>query len=182
GPSFQGIQRVWQSADEVWGFVQLPGLPAPEAYRFHPALLDSCLQLLVMLFSSKAETEGSIYLLRGIDRFEVSGPIGTSLWCQATPRVLENSDNRLFAGDLRMFDEADRLVAEVSGVYVKRANREALQVATPARLNDCVYEVQWLPDSPTGEPEREGHSQQPLTPASAHRAASEEGQIDMAIE
>ncbi|HYI00108.1 type I polyketide synthase, partial [Hyalangium sp.] len=47
GPAFQCVEEVWRGDGEALGRIQLPAALVAEsqAYRFHPALLDACLQV-----------------------------------------------------------------------------------------------------------------------------------------
>ncbi len=47
------------------------------------------------------------------------------------------------SADLHVFDHEGKLVAEIEGFGVKRADREALQRVSHRRLQEWLYEMQW---------------------------------------
>lgn len=149
GASFRGITQLWCGADEVVGEIRLPEPFAAEVDRYwlHPALFDSCFQLLgAALPVDAAAAERSIYLPIGADRVEVFERAGQQVWCHAR---LKRAGEVIVGGDLQVFDLAGHLIARLSGLQVSRATRETLrrvtQTATVDRLREWLYEIQWRP-------------------------------------
>ncbi|HKR22655.1 MAG TPA: type I polyketide synthase, partial [Pyrinomonadaceae bacterium] len=141
GPSFQGVKHVWRRDREALGQVQLPESQSAELrnYRIHPALLDACFQVFEATIDTASETDDAIYLLRGAEGITVYGELPKRVWAHA---VLRDSDNRdLYAGDLMLYGESEKAVAEVKGIYAKRATRSSLVRNT--NLQDWLYEIRW---------------------------------------
>ena len=53
----------------------------------------------------------------------------------------------MFSGDIRLFDEDGRLVAEARGLHLRHATREALRARTRRVGHDWLYDVRWLADA-----------------------------------
>src|SRR5262249_37834055 len=64
GPTFQGIEAVWQGDRESLGSVRLPGALGRQGddYLFHPALLDACLQVAIPADPDFDQRDGGLYL------------------------------------------------------------------------------------------------------------------------
>ncbi|HEX5876530.1 MAG TPA: SDR family NAD(P)-dependent oxidoreductase, partial [Pyrinomonadaceae bacterium] len=143
GPSFQGVKHVWRRDREAVGRVQLPESQSAELknYRIHPALLDACFQIFEATIDTGGETEDAIYLLRGAEQITVHGELPKRIWAHAVLRDSDNSD--LYAGDLMLYGESERPVAQVKGIYAKRTTRSSLVRNTQKHLSDWLYEIRW---------------------------------------
>ncbi len=137
GPSFQGVREVWQKSNAAWGRVQLPETLAPEtsAYRIHPALLDSCLQVLLTALPDAAN---------GLDTFlpvsfkhlrlNHEPHAGDALWAHA---ILHAHEPRNLAGDVFLLDDEGKILFEVRELKLQRLQREA------AQIDDWCYRIAW---------------------------------------
>jgi acyl transferase domain-containing protein len=166
GPAFRGVARLWRGADEALGQIQLPATLAAEAnaYHFHPALLDACWQVFGATWSAPTDPspnghacETSIgeldtYMPVGLEGFRFYRPPGDRLWSHArlrpAPPAPTGDGRETITGDLRLYDESGRLVAEAEGLTAKRATRDALHRAlraagAPERWRDWLYEIVW---------------------------------------
>ncbi len=142
GPAFRGIKQLWRREGEAWGEIQLPGdVGDVPSYHLHPALLDSCFQLLGALLDGQTS---DVYLPVGMDRLQVHGRAGARAWARASLRPAGGAKEAL-TGDLELFDESGQLVAELHGLHLKRATRQALRGALQKRFDDWLYEVAWRP-------------------------------------
>jgi acyl transferase domain-containing protein/acyl carrier protein len=143
GANFRGITQLWRRDGEALGLIQLPDdlLAEANAYRFHPALLDACFHVLGAPLPPSAEP--STYLLIGLDRFVQYRAPTARLWNHTT---LRGAVGETFTGDIQLFDDEGRLVAEAQGLHLKRATRAALHRALHKSSRDeWLYEVQWQP-------------------------------------
>ncbi|MEK7785824.1 MAG: polyketide synthase dehydratase domain-containing protein, partial [Chloroflexota bacterium] len=143
GSDFRGIARLWRRDGEALGQIRLPDSLAADAakYAIHPAFLDACFHLL----GAPLPDDGTdtAYLLIGIERFRLYASPGAQLWNHT---LLKNMDanKETFVGEIRLYDDDGLLVAEATGLQLKRAGREALMRATQGqRFGDWLYEVQW---------------------------------------
>ncbi len=141
GSDFRGIQQVWRQDGEALGLVRLPESLAAQAgaYHIHPAFLDACFHLLgAPLPGGDLEMA---YLLIGIESLRLYRTPGVQVWNHT---VLTQHDNEeTFTAHISLYDEAGQLVAEASGLQLKRARREALLRVTRQRPTDWLYQVEW---------------------------------------
>ncbi|MBZ0297818.1 MAG: SDR family NAD(P)-dependent oxidoreductase, partial [Anaerolineae bacterium] len=143
GPNFRGIRELWRRDGEAVGRIELPEELYAQTgqYLIHPAFLDACFHLL----GAPLPGDGAdmAYLLIGIDSFQLYQTPDRVLWNHTLLQETINSET--FTGDIYLFAEDGSLVAEVRGLQLKRAGREALMQATQQRPTDLCYEVEWLP-------------------------------------
>ncbi|HKR14760.1 MAG TPA: amino acid adenylation domain-containing protein, partial [Pyrinomonadaceae bacterium] len=145
GPSFQGVKHVWRRDREALGQVQLPESLSAETrnYRIHPALLDACFQVFEATIDVAAGIEDTIYLLRGAEEVTVYGELPKRIWAHAVLRDADKQHSDLYAGDLMLYGESERPLAQVKGIYAKRATRNSLVRNTQKHLSDWLYEIRW---------------------------------------
>jgi acyl transferase domain-containing protein/NAD(P)-dependent dehydrogenase (short-subunit alcohol dehydrogenase family)/acyl carrier protein len=146
GPAFQGIERVWCGQGEALGQIKLPqSLESDqEGYQLHPAILDSCTQVLAAAVNlSTGEDADGLYIPISYGEVRVFEPTGPQFWSHA--RLWEeNGDSKTLQGDVRLLDDEGRILAEVLGVRCTRLERAPEQEAE-RRINDWLYEIQWQP-------------------------------------
>ncbi|MCC5632195.1 type I polyketide synthase [Nostoc sphaeroides CHAB 2801] len=145
GESFQGIEQLWRRDGEALGRIRLPlGLVSEAAaYELHPVLVDSGFQLLFATLADVAE--GDTYLPVGLDNLRVYRRPESQLWIHGQIRPQDSSNQETRIGDLRLFDDAGQVIAEIEGLHVKRAKREVLLQFAQKNLNNWLYEVEWQP-------------------------------------
>jgi len=144
GESFQGLREIWRRDGEALGKVILPAELAPEAsaFAFHPAFLDACFHLVGAPLPGGA---ARAYLLIGIERFTLHRPPGQQLWNHTLLTGGLEPGSETVTASVRLYAEDGELVAEVEGLQLKLATREALQRALAQRPKDWCYVVAWRP-------------------------------------
>ena len=77
-----------------------------DAYRFHPALLDAALQMVLELL--RRDDRSELYLPLGVDRIEVSRAIGSAALC-----LVRNAHRRdgILSADIYVYDESGTAIA-----------------------------------------------------------------------
>ncbi len=137
GPTFRGIERVWQGDRESLGLVRLPEAlePAESEYLFHPALFDACLQAVVPADVDFDWRDGGLYLPREIEQVRLFQRPGRCLWVHA--RLLEKTARRSLA-EIDVYDQDGRLAARVRGL---RSHRVA--GGREGSLDELLYAYQW---------------------------------------
>ena len=145
GRRFQGIEELWRADAEAWGRVRLPLALGEEAegYHLHPVLLDSCFQLMLAGFPADLGDDG-IYLPVGLDRFlwMDSKPLGEA-WCHARVRTDETLAPGSKVGDLSIHNKSGDLVAQVSGLRLKRVSRKSWLRLIQPPIENWLYEIEW---------------------------------------
>jgi acyl transferase domain-containing protein/NADPH:quinone reductase-like Zn-dependent oxidoreductase/acyl carrier protein/NADP-dependent 3-hydroxy acid dehydrogenase YdfG len=150
GPGFQGIQRIWRRNGEALGQIQLSEalVPGAGAYAVHPAVLDACFQLLGAAVSRERalpSSDDETYLPVHLERFRIYGKADVRVWGHVQMRAGEEVPGELLAGDIWLLDESGRVVAEVEGLFLKRASRAALRRGLRGDGSDWLYQIQWQP-------------------------------------
>lgn len=148
GPYFQGIHRLFRRDYEALGQIQLsPTLNNLDdcPYHIHPALLDSCFQVIVAALpnDSLIFSDPGAYLPVKIDRLRIYHPGEKPLWSYACLDSESDFKNTI-KGDIYLFDEAGSLIAEVFGLCCQRLERDLLD-SSPKEFDNWFYELQWQP-------------------------------------
>ncbi|MFB1483782.1 SDR family NAD(P)-dependent oxidoreductase [Corallococcus sp. RDP092CA] len=139
GPAFQALDALWHQSGEVLGRLRLPDVLAGEdAAGRRTVLLDAAFQVVGAALPS--DTDEVTYLPVGLERLRLSGPLEQSRWCHA--RLRAAGSREAFSADLRLFDSAGLLVAELEGFALKRAARGAVRSAEP-EWRRWLYQVEW---------------------------------------
>lgn len=139
GPMFRGIDQLWSGAGEALGEIQIPECLAGQLddYRSHPALLDSCFQVLLGTIRDLPDTHGSLdrtYLPVRIERLLYHSAPGQHVLCYA--KLTEFGPKRL-SGDIQLLDEAGNCLMEVCGFTCRSIERSS------EHTRGCLYEYQW---------------------------------------
>jgi NADPH:quinone reductase-like Zn-dependent oxidoreductase/SAM-dependent methyltransferase len=105
-------------------------------------LLDTCLHVCAGVALPAAGE--SVLLAFGVERLQVHGLPAGPLWCWARLRPGATAESPTF--DLELWEEAPRrLVATITGLSLRRGEREALRRGARPNLADWLYEVVWEP-------------------------------------
>lgn len=141
--SFQGIEQLWRGAGEALGCVHVPDSVRDEVsrYQVHPTLLDACFQVVIATLPTETwQRDDVLYLPVGLSSFKMYKQPGSHVWSHA---LLEPGEHEgVFAGDVRIMDEAGQLLIEASGLQLQRT--ELAPAASPYdQLKDWLYELRW---------------------------------------
>ncbi len=139
GASLRGVQTIWRGASEALGEIQLPDAQVAELERYviHPAWLDASLQILAEATSDNHET----FLPVSVATIRLHRPLTTRVWSYGLIYPGENASKETFRADVRVCDASGHMVAEILGLYFKRANRSA--VTLNENYANWLYQVAW---------------------------------------
>jgi acyl transferase domain-containing protein/acyl carrier protein len=175
GPAFQSVRKLWrsngrvssevlgqvpsevhgQALSEVVGDVKVPATPNAgiEAYRFHPAIVDACLQTLAAaLATESAEAAPSqLYVPTHIDELRMLRQRGARLCSHAQLRE-RTADSA--SGEVRLMDDAGQVAVEIRGLRFVRLDGDAprpiadnphdsVDSNDPRDPDNWLYELQW---------------------------------------
>jgi phthiocerol/phenolphthiocerol synthesis type-I polyketide synthase D len=132
--SFRGIEVLKRCAGEAFAQVRLLDVLEHEtdSVDLHSVFLDASVQ--VLLASLPPETalagEGTCYLPRSLHRLQIYS--GHGLWIHARLRSGENANSDYFEGDVHLFDEQGKIVAQAAGLRLQRAEQQFFDQSLPA--------------------------------------------------
>jgi acyl transferase domain-containing protein/acyl carrier protein len=149
GGSFRAIEELWTGNGEALARIRLPSQLLPEVakYQIHPVLLDACLQSqgAALLASQSEPGLPMIYLPVGIERINFLRSLDPKLWAYCRLRPVEGHDLEQIVGDIEVFDDSGKLVAELDGLAVRRTSAGVLQQLMRGRPGKALYQVEWRP-------------------------------------
>jgi acyl transferase domain-containing protein/acyl carrier protein len=137
GPSFRAIAHLWAGDREALGEIRAASA-VPAGYHAHPAILDSCFQVLMAASSStgtEKHFEDAMYLPVRIERVTFVGPLSDAVWSHA--RIVEREGGHLTA-NFRLFDAAGELKMEIEGFKCKRVERHQ------ESMDSYLYAAKWI--------------------------------------
>ena len=139
GPAFRGLAALWRGRAEARGRVSAPACIASEleAHRFHPALMDACLQV-IGVAAGDAVGGSRLYVPLGVDRVVLHRAPPETLLSEAR---LRPGGGDVLVADVRISDEAGEPVADLEGVRLKRVEGALVRPAAP----EALFEVRWRP-------------------------------------
>ncbi|NUO79142.1 SDR family NAD(P)-dependent oxidoreductase [candidate division KSB1 bacterium] len=154
----QSIAKLWRREGEALGLIEMNEAVRAHAdeYRIHPALLDTCLQVLEAALPSKIDTAGEVYMLMGLERLEYFQPPSARMWAHTVLRDSAQGPREILKGEAFLFDENGKPFAKFFGLQFKRVAPEAMLRMQYQQLQEWLYEVQWRP-----QPRSKGDSAPP---------------------
>ena len=147
GPAFRGLSALRRGQARARGVISAPAPIVSEltTHRFHPALLDACLQVIGV---AAAAPDGPLplYVPLGVDRIAIHRAPVASLISDARVRA---GAGDLLVADVSVSDEFGEPVADLEGVRLKRVEGALVRSTTP----ESLFEVHWRPrPRPVAEP------------------------------
>jgi natural product biosynthesis luciferase-like monooxygenase protein len=146
GGGFQGIERLWRRDGEALGHVQLAEQLVHEAddYQVHPALLDSCFQVLIAALPSTIwQSEDVLYLPTGLRGFKLHQRPELQVWSHAM--LTSSNAGATLEGDVTIMDEHGEVLIEATGLQLQRSEPVSCSTDTTEMLKDWLYELRWEP-------------------------------------
>jgi epothilone polyketide synthase D len=135
--AFRGISEIWVGEGQALGRIEVrPGVD-PSGYTCHPALLDSCLQVIGSLIP--ADDRSAVFVMGGIDEAVIYPGAGVPVWAHAVPVTTWRSDS--VCGDLVMADGDGRVIIEIKGLRLQ-------YLQPPESVRDpegWFHELRWQP-------------------------------------
>ena len=154
GPTFRWLAEVWCGQGEAIGRLLLPeAVDKFGEYLLHPALLDTCLQVITTIkWSVKEVSENNeTYLPFVFESVTLFGQIkGGQWWCHAqlvdSPKHALTKEGSILArqrGQFQLLDNKGTVLAQIEGYTTRKASRQ-LVLGTEA-WRDWLYQVEWQP-------------------------------------
>jgi acyl transferase domain-containing protein/acyl-CoA synthetase (AMP-forming)/AMP-acid ligase II/NADPH:quinone reductase-like Zn-dependent oxidoreductase/acyl carrier protein len=161
GPSFQGVEELWCGCREALGEVRLPPAVIPvwqtngksDGAWIHPALLDSCMQVLAAALPEDGNASGRkwIYLPTGVESLRFLARPNARLFSHCVFRPGSTLGAEFLEADIRLLNEDGCVACELLGFQVKliagEKDREARE-----NPGDLLYDVTWVAQRPVAPP------------------------------
>lgn len=153
GSRMRPVVRVWRGQHEALAQLSLPEQLDSGNYYLHPVLLDGALQALAfnVYIEQLAQGAPQFYLPLGMKSIVWHSSPGRTVYVHA--RYLKTDPKQeMLEADLSLLDENGRVLADISGVYLKRADRPALRDSTRELKAEHLYQETWQPLSALAMP------------------------------
>ncbi|MEM9273738.1 MAG: type I polyketide synthase, partial [Cyanobacteria bacterium P01_F01_bin.143] len=136
GQSFQGIKKLWTNENKALGFIELPNnLINSHKYYLHPALLDSCLQILFVALP--AELQRTTFIPIGLDKLHLYNLPDNKIWSYLK---LNNNNEKSLTADVWLYSDRGELIAKLEGL-----KSQAIQ--SQPSWHNWLYQPQWQQQS-----------------------------------
>ncbi len=142
GVDFQGIKQLWKGNNQALGYIEIADNIIDDNYQLHPALLDSCLQII-----GAATESQEIYLPVSLELLKVYQSCSNKVWAQVNIKPTDNS--QILKADLFLVDDSDNLIAEITDLSLQylslRSLHKLIDASVKDRVNidDWLYEIDW---------------------------------------
>src|SRR5215510_5687484 len=146
GPSFRGIRELYVGQHEALTKVQLPdGLANPQ-YLMHPAFLDACLHAYPLVLNGAGADKANgdsrrLHLPVSLEGFRCYQDGIDQAWVHTSLRSVDGDTQVV---DIRVYDAAERLAAELEGFTVRLLPLDKVQ-SPQAGMKDLglFYRAVW---------------------------------------
>ena len=145
GPAFRAVRELHRARHRVASRIELPPDLRSDRYTVHPVFVDACLHVFPALmpeYRDRGSSRQGMYLPVGIERLRVyvDRPVEASV--SASLRApMQRGNGRIV--DIRATDAAARLLAEISGLSLRRIRPESLAADGATGANSRLYELRW---------------------------------------
>jgi acyl transferase domain-containing protein/NADPH:quinone reductase-like Zn-dependent oxidoreductase/acyl carrier protein len=162
GPGFRAVDSIRRGVRSALGRIRLPEGVGGGGYLLHPVLFDGGLQVLLAALPGDARatwlpvSTRRVRIRRDAGQAPAHDPahdpgrgVARALWSHARLRGETGAAGALLA-DVKIFDDAGALVAEVEGLTLRPATPAALRPSGRESWRDWLYEVEWRPKAARG--------------------------------
>ncbi|MCP4262403.1 MAG: SDR family NAD(P)-dependent oxidoreductase [Planctomycetes bacterium] len=144
GPGYQWLESIQQGNKEAIGKIKLPSILAAKGiidkYQLHPGLIDSCFGLLTMTMDIGVENTFIPFSIEKIHFYQ--RPSSHQLYAYAS--LQPDADGKLI-GDIQLFENENKIIAEFIGMEGRKASPEALLRILKKDFSHWLYNIAWLP-------------------------------------
>ncbi|MGW3496800.1 SDR family NAD(P)-dependent oxidoreductase [Streptomyces sp. NPDC001020] len=141
GPSFRWIGRIHHRPGEALAELSRPQAAGP-GHVLHPGLLDSCFQASMVLLPEDAPGGRSLHVPVRVDRLVCHGTPDENavLWLHLRERTAPQDQRDDLVVDLSLVDDREQAVLDMTGVRLRRVDRDTL---TGAGGEAVLRTVRW---------------------------------------
>ena len=103
-------------------------------------MLDSALQVIFNALPVEDNDSQQTYLPVGVDKLTIYNPAESSMYAYAS---VDGAGAGNWKADVILSNESGEIVAQISGLRVKAASKEALIGKKEEPITDLLYEIEW---------------------------------------
>ncbi len=144
GTCFQAIETAYLSSNQVLAKIVLPDAAELDNsdYHLHPALLDACLQTLLIneIDGLSAPEDFVVRLPIAIQEINLNPNIGTQFWCLTQ---IVTRDAEKIIGNLTLCDEQGNVLGTLQGFNAQAVDSVAGGMNTNT-IDSWLYQTKWL--------------------------------------
>ena len=143
GTNFQGIKQLWQGKNRVLGYIEIPQAIISYRYLLHPALLDSCLQLI----GAVTESTTGVYLPVSIASLQLYSIPTNKVWAEVV--VKQTNNTQLITADINLVSDRDDIIAQIKDLTLNYLSLSSLRklIKLPETLagdlSEDLYDFTW---------------------------------------
>ncbi|PNS21559.1 beta-ketoacyl-acyl-carrier-protein synthase II [Sphaceloma murrayae] len=130
-PNYRGLSEITLDNDnmEATGFVTFKNVMNEGKYHTNPAFIDALSQLggFVMNANEGVDLDKELFVNHGWENFQLFEPISPTMNYFSHVKMAEGAD-KLWSGDVFIFDEADKLVAIFTGVQLQGVPKRLMEI------------------------------------------------------
>jgi malonyl CoA-acyl carrier protein transacylase len=151
GPSYQWLDSIRQGDKEAVCQMNLPPILAAggiiNKYQLHPGLIDSCFGLLTTTMDIGVEDTFIPFSIEKIHFYQ--RPSSQQLYAYA---YLRHTEAGKLSGNIQLFENKNKLIAEFIGMEGRKASREALLRGLKKDFGNWLYDIAWQPKARQPQP------------------------------
>jgi len=132
GKSFHGIKQLWTGNEQALGLIELEPSLHGEPYHFHPALLDSCLQILFAALPS--ELQSNTYIPIGLDRLSIHSFPNARVWSYL--QLKPTGNDKILSADVWLYNDNGDLIAKLEGL-------KSQVIKSQPTWHNWLYQSEW---------------------------------------
>ena len=143
GASFRGVRELYLGQHEALTKVKLPDGLANTQYVMHPAFLDACLHAYPLVLDGAEKAKGdrrNAYLPVSLEGYRCYQDGIDKAWVHIRLRSVEKDDTQVV--DIRVYDDAERPVADLEGLTVRLLPLAKVQPPRDS-TDDLFYRAAW---------------------------------------
>lgn len=146
GDRFQGIQQLWQGENQALGHIVITSKITDEQDLLHPALLDSCFQLI----GAATKNREGVFLPVSLDSLQLYQASQNEVW--AVVKIKQTEDAQILKADLTLANDQGELVAQISDLSLQYLSLRSLhRLINPSQLkakestntDNWLYQIDW---------------------------------------
>lgn len=133
GPCFRWVDQIWVGEGEALAHLSQPEAIQTDGYKIHPALMDTCFQVIVATLEGDASADAHLpFALKSMVFNQAAA--GREFWCHAQ-RIADLKWN------ITLADSQGAVIAQIEHFELRKVPRDLL---VRRQMSDWLYRQEWL--------------------------------------